>query len=359
MTEPFRILPPAVAVMAISSMATLAGCVAHLDDEHFGVDGIADPSVPLGSVLDDCSYPPTGDERDIADVVSLRFPDDGTYWLFAHALPLRGTSSAAMSSGAVVAGASAFSCSALEPVRDGSGNLQPVIPLNSEEVAFNDSDPDGRMVALYPTAAVWAEGRGYVYYRKVLLDPSEPPAGVGVGVAEITFGGVATRLEPQRYPGEPTLLWIYPQDFFGTAALWRAQGAVYVYGCHDFSCFVGSAYPDEIANAGAYQYDTSADWSDRLEQAEVALRASQLAPGLLPGFGDLYVTLEAPTPSVQGWQSFSPHGTYIRLGAPLFEAPSAGVGPIRIHPSPSDELAIIATYRDERMRFVTVTGFDE
>jgi hypothetical protein len=275
-----------------------------------------------------------------------------------------------MSSGAIAPGASAFSCSALEPVLDPSGDPQPVIPLNSEEVAFNASDRDGRIVALYPTAAVWAEGHGYVYYRKVLLDPSEPPAGIGVGVAEISFGGVATRFEPQRYPGEPTLLWIYPQDFFGTAALLEEDsGAMYVFGCHDFSCFAAAVYPEYIANPAGYQYDASEGWSDRLEQAEVALRASQLAPAPVPrdwvastqapDFDEWYVTLEAPTPQVQGWRAFRPHSTYYRLDAPLFEAPSVGVGPIRIHRSPSDALVIIATYRDERMRFVTITGVEE
>ena len=76
MTEPFRIPPPAAAVTALASTLALAGCVAHLDDEHFGVDGLDDsPSTPLGSVLDECSYPPTSDERHIADVISLQFPD--------------------------------------------------------------------------------------------------------------------------------------------------------------------------------------------------------------------------------------------------------------------------------------------
>ena len=276
-----------------SLVLLVAGCVVTLDEEQtdlVGVppsEGFAPPADTLASVVESCDYEVLTQKHDleVGRAFSLAFPQ-GVQWIFTHE-PIDEIAS----STATAANVADICRGELAHLLDESGRPAPLLALNDEEAAFNAESPE-RGVALFPLSGFVDGERGYVFYVKLSWEVEQPTRPIGVGVAELEFGGVAQRLEPGVYLEEPTLLWLLPQAFMGTGVLLHDDGLAYVYGCQATTnwraCVAARVPPGEVADPTSYRYYDGAGWSERIEYATpMNIGASQLAPLFVPALGRL------------------------------------------------------------------------
>jgi hypothetical protein len=280
-------LPASSAQMASISLRALlalisalsASCVKLLDEEEpevrFPTAPDAGGPLALAELLESpCIYQGNGA---VDDAMSLSF-SQGPRWIFLHAAPTEGAPGTSSAKRHSVEGATS-PCAKLEPVRDERGGLSPVLALDADEQAFNEDNLGVERVTLWPISGLVVEDRGLLFYRKMLLLEDGFPIVLGVGVAEISFGGAAERLAPAIYPAEPTLLWVSPQTSWGTGSLLGADGLIYVYGCDAStdSCDVARVGIDRVNDPTAYEYyaGPTTGWSRHIELATAVVAGTE------------------------------------------------------------------------------------
>ena len=249
-------------------LVVLSGCIVDLDEETFAP----------GAWREACVYPHAPGVTAQTGAFSLTFSGE-TYWIFGEATLAQPNARGerVLSNMGAVARQVPTTCSdELDYVTDDAGQPVQVIPFADEEQAFNAAHPDGPRIALWPLSGFVHGGAGWIYYRKVLVRDLFDVAELGVGLARVDSGGLATRLRPAVHSGEPTLLWLNPQADWGTGAFLDPDGFVYLYGCSqraafDWGCRVARVAPDQATAPSAYAYyDALNDrWIDSPQNASV------------------------------------------------------------------------------------------
>ena len=254
-------------LLALAIMLT-SGCRNEIDEEEL--------SLVTGETGTLCVYP-TPENVFRNGAFSLEF-SEGTYWIFGETIieDPPGEYTFLSNSGAVAAEAPDECSGELADVVDPNGDRIEIIPLTAEEEAENAAHPAGPRIAIWPMSGFVHRDTGYVYYRKVLMNDYFDLTVLGVGVAEIGYGEVATRPVVNRYEEEPMLLWVAPQSDWGNGVYYDEVGFAYVYGCFhrsswDDVCRVARVAPDSAAYPEAYTYYDGDSWSPFIGNAAVII----------------------------------------------------------------------------------------
>ena len=270
-----------------------SGCIVDLDEETF----------PPGAWRELCVSPNAPGVTAQSGAFSLAF-DDGAYWIFGEATlaqPNTQGEQVLSNLGATTSGQPTPCAEDLNYVTDTEGRLAAIIPLTVEERAFNKAHPDGPRIALWPQSGFVHDNVGWIYYRKVLVHGFLDVTEVGVGLARVDAGGVATRLRPSVDPAEPTLLWRSPQADWGTGAFLDQDGFVYLYGCFrrsdfDWGCRVARVTADQAADRSAYTYYDAFNerWVADPQNASVVFTGPTTVSAGYNAYLDRYVVVYAP-----------------------------------------------------------------
>lgn len=160
---------------------------------------------------------------------------------------------------------------------------RPVVPLlefTEQERAQGLETEDGYRLVLAPKSGFVVGDEGYLYYEKRLQRGWLEQVRIGTGIARLRFGEPAERLEVNRYPSEPTLLWLDSRSGRAASALYADDGYVYVYDTFiqsrwDIDTFVARVLPDAVAEPSAYRYFADDEW---IETPETARRILEDVP---------------------------------------------------------------------------------
>lgn len=224
---------------------------------------------------------------------SLVFPE-GSDFVFGETIIDPNGAPTFLHSTAALADGSLDPCAPIY-VHGADGQLTTMLDLSDEERAADSARNDGRQTVLWPISGFATPAGGMIFYQKVLFKNYFDTVNVGVGVARIGYGKAATRLMPNKLPGEPTLTWLSPQADWGTGAIFAADGLAYVYGCFersqfDFDCRVARVAPEQAGDPDAYRYYAGdSGWVDRVEQAAVVYQGAVRLSGSYSAHLDAYV----------------------------------------------------------------------
>lgn len=250
------------AIAAILCACLFVGCIKKL----------ADDTPRYGAVVGDCVVPLPAGLKSWGAPVSLEYTGK-SLWIWPGVT--RSDDSEVRHSAAWVDDPEAVCTGGVSLLEDG-GQLRSLLKLNAEESADNASRTDGRRWLLSATGGFVHQGRGYLYYEKILQGPGVMEASsVGMGLCILESGGKeCVRGRPQVIPGAPTLLWDRASRLWNRGALVADDGYAYLYGCQGAStfrdfCYVARVLPDQAADPGAYKSRAAFDsWGDNSWGAE-------------------------------------------------------------------------------------------
>jgi hypothetical protein len=321
------------------TLTLTSGCSVRLDDEPSAVQ----PDVEVRSARELCvAAPPPSIER--GGAFSLEF-SQGAMLIFAETIE-----NGAIFSGSSAALAGTDPCDPATDVRDGAGNLAPLIALTPEEALPRE---DGASIRLWPTGGFVHDDAGYVFYDKVLFYGYFDTVVLGTGVATVRYGELAKRVTVGAYAHEPTLLWLAPQGWGKSVAL-GPDGLAYVYGCLHLGpwndvCRVARVAPEQAGDADAYEYWDGERWSDRADNAAPILDELQSVsvthrPALggfvavLPGYLENRVLARIAA------QPQGPFGKPVELykGTPPEQF---WIGDVRVHDQPGPRGGLLTSYQ--------------
>ena len=247
----------------------LSDCPAQIPDE------VANPGSPVGPV-------------------ALEYPS-GSLWLWEN--------------GRAFVRSAEEACSKLEFM---SG---PPVPLTADEATENATRTDGRQLLLSAIGGFVANGRGYLYYRKLLYH-------VGSFLFDYLGVGMCT-LESPDAPCQrinPDVLWDGSDRVAGGPGFVDADGYAYMMSCrNDYFqadlCMVARVLPDHAADRHAYTYASgSGGWTSSTADAAVVLHAFTATPSYFSARGR-YISIfpvitDTAHPTLRVSQAERPAGPY-------------------------------------------------
>ncbi|MFO7567591.1 MAG: DUF4185 domain-containing protein [Enhygromyxa sp.] len=160
---------------------------------------------------------------------------------------------------------------------DPSGGPAELFAWTAEELAFNQDNPDARVV-IWPLTGVRDDrnDRVLLFYEKLRVSASGARARIGSSLAvwtELEFGPVRPILDAGSE--EPTLLFDDPEPPFGQAAL-IVREQLYAYGCSDalyHPCMLARVELDAVFERDAWEFWTGHGWSFDLADAAALVEA--------------------------------------------------------------------------------------
>ena len=265
-----------------------AGCLVVMDDETPG------RGAP-GEVVGDCVVPVPAGVEALGPPVSLELAE-GSLWVFGETqLTAPGAAGATVipNAAALVRSVDDGCAGRLELLRDADGVPAPFAALLPEEEADNAARTDGKRVDVTPRGGFAWQGRGYLYYDKLLRGPGMFDAEwLGTGLC-VTAGAGAPCVRQDR------LLWEGADAPWGGAGLLGDDGLVYLVACFHAAAFVdlcgvARVAPASAADPGAYRfYNVFNNWVEDPRNYTVAFDGpGSVTPGR-SAFLDRYTVVYA------------------------------------------------------------------
>lgn len=285
-----------IVLMCLAAGVTFGGCVHGLEEEKLGRS-------TLGYTVDDCIIPVPSGLESLHAPVSIEY-SDRSLWIWESVT--LGTGTQIRVAAATVATVEDACNGSLTFITDGTGDPTSILSLTPEEQIENQTRTDGRELRLRPTGGFAFEGRGYLYYEKILAGPGFFEATVlGVGLCIIDPAGqTCARVMPDVYPDEPSLLWDRAEWPGNRGAFVADDGYVYVHGClhaaaFEDLCTVAQVLPAHAGEPSQYRYYSGFDgWIEDPWNATVVFETAGLVTPSFNPYLDRYV---ATTPNI--WDS--------------------------------------------------------
>lgn len=267
------------AIHLLSSVALLAavGCVNELGEEELGRSR-------LGYTLEECIVPAPVGIREWGAPVSLEHPT-GSLWIWESLVLEDGTQ--LRNAAAFVKSVDQVCNGDMEFASGPEGNLISIIALTPEEEAENSGRTDGRELQLRCTGGFVHEGRGYLYYEKVLAGPGlfdSVVLGMGICLSDEPLFP-CERTMPDRYPSDPALMWDRTERIWNRGGFVAQDGYAYLFGCihaaaFEDLCGVARVLPADAGDPFSYRYYNELDgWKESPWDATVVFEeAGRVTP---------------------------------------------------------------------------------
>jgi hypothetical protein len=245
--------------MRWTALCFLAAC-----SHELAVDA---PGSRAGEVVGDCVVPLAGPLAGLGAPMSLEYDADGvSLWMWEE--------------GRAVVHAADAACRGEMTVLAG-----PIVPLLPDEEAENETRTDGRRIAVTPIGGFVADGRGTLYYQKLVRGP-------GVFDSELVGTGACTvDAITAMCARTPDLVWT-TERAWGGAGLVDADGYAYVVSCVHVAAFTdlcGTARvrPADAGDPAAYRtLDFDGTYGTDPLNAVVVLDGTGIAsPSYVPSLG--------------------------------------------------------------------------
>lgn len=219
---PLASTSPGLACLLVFVVAQ-AGCIEPLGEESLERDR-------LGEVTGDCVVPMPAELASWGAPIGLEYAD-GSLWIWNGVETVEGTTLGGVA--ARVPSIEAACAGDLDWIRGTGGALASLVSLSPEEEADNAARQDGTRWVLQAEGGFVHEGRGYLYYEKILAGPGFFDAlPVGTGLCLVEPGADSCeRTTPQVVPDEPTLLFGAGVRRPNQGAFVAADGWAYLWGC--------------------------------------------------------------------------------------------------------------------------------
>jgi hypothetical protein len=285
-----------IALLCLAACVVLGGCVKELGEEKLGRS-------TLGYTVDDCIIPVPSGLENLHAPVSIEYPDR-SLWIWESVT--LGTGTQVRTAAATVTSIDDACNGSFAFITEGTGDPTSLLSLTPEEHTENQTRTDGKEIRLRPTGGFAFEGRGYLYYEKILAGPGFFEATVlGVGLCIIEPAGqTCIRVMPDIYPGEPSLLFDRREWPGNRGAFLADDGYVYLHGClhaaaFEDLCTVAQVLPAQAADPAQYlYYNGFSGWIDDPWNATVSFETSGLVTPSFNPYLDRYVVT---TPNI--WES--------------------------------------------------------